>query len=135
MNIFRTAVRRPVATFMVFAAIMVFGIFSFTRLPIDLFPEIEPPVLSVMTTYQGAGALEVEQNITNELERALSTVPNLKEITSTSVDNMSTLVLEFNWGINLDEASNDVRDVIGRSRQILPDDADEPVIYKFSSSS
>ncbi len=135
MNIFRIAVRRPVATLMLFMAIMVFGIFSFTRLPVDLFPEIEPPVLSVMTTYQGAGALEVEQNVTEELERVLSTVPNLKEITSSSVDNMSTITLEFNWGINLDEAANDVRDVIGRTRQLMPDDSDEPIIWKFSSSS
>src|SRR5690606_25911136 len=101
----------------------------------DLFPEIEPPYITVITTYQGAGALEVEQNVTDHLEQALSTVPNLLEITSTSVDNLSTITLEFEYGISLDEAANDVRDVIGRVSSILPDDVDDPIIYKFSSSS
>ncbi len=135
MNLFRIAVSRPVATVMAFLAIMVFGIFSYIRLPIDLFPEIEPPYITVITTYQGAGALEVEQNVTDHLEQALSTVPNLLEITSTSVDNLSTITLEFEYGISLDEAANDVRDVIGRVSSILPDDVDDPIIYKFSSSS
>src|SRR5690606_10319358 len=114
MNLFRIAVSRPVATVMAFLAIMVFGIFSYIRLPIDLFPEIEPPYITVITTYQGAAALEVEQNVTDHLEQAHSTVPNLLEITSTSVDNLSTITLEFEYGISLDEAANDVRDVIGR---------------------
>lgn len=135
MNLFRIAVRRPIATIMVFMAVMVFGLFSYVRLPIDLFPEIEPPFMTVITTYQGAGALEVEQNVTDDLEQALSTVPNLLEITSSSVDNLSTITLEFDYGINLDEAANDVRDVLGRVSSFLPDDVDDPIIYKFSSAS
>ena len=119
---------------MVFLAVMVFGVFSFLRLPIDLFPEVENPVITVITTYPGSGALEIEKNITDHLESGLSTVPNLKEMTSNSVDNVSTVMLEFEFGINLDEAANDIRDVLGRTTRLLPDDADEPFLFKFSSS-
>ncbi|MEX2592898.1 MAG: efflux RND transporter permease subunit, partial [Anditalea sp.] len=82
MNLFKTAIFRPVATMMVFIALMVFGIYSTVNLPVDLFPEIDPPVITVITTYQGAGALEVEQNVTTELEDQFSTLNDLDEITS-----------------------------------------------------
>ena len=119
---------------MLFIAIIVFGVFSFLRLPVDLFPDVESPVLTVVTTYQGAGVLEVEQNVTDHLESLLSTVPDLEEMTSNSVDNTSMITMEFDWGTNMDEASNDVRDAIGRASQLLPDDADEPFIQKFDAS-
>ena len=134
MNLFRIAVARPIATSMVFIAIIVFGVFSYIRLPLDLFPEVENPVITVITTYQGSGALEIEKNVTDHLEASLSTVPNLKEMTSNSVDNVSTIMLEFEYGINLDEAANDIRDVLGRTTRLLPDDVDEPFLFKFSSS-
>lgn len=135
MNIFKTAIFRPVATTMVFMALMVFGIYSTLNLPVDLFPEIDPPVITVVATYQGAGALEVEQNVTTQLEDQLSTVNDLEEITSTSVDNMAIITLEFDWGSNLDESTNDIRDVLSRTQPLLPDDVEEPVIYRFNASS
>ncbi|RDV13591.1 AcrB/AcrD/AcrF family protein [Pontibacter diazotrophicus] len=135
MNIFKTAIFRPVATTMVFMALMVFGIYSTINLPVDLFPEIDPPVITVVATYQGAGALEVEQNVTTQLEDQLSTINDLDEITSTSVDNMAIITLEFDWGSNLDEATNDIRDVISRTQPLLPDDVEDPVIYRFNASS
>lgn len=135
MNIFKTAVFRPVMTMMIFVAILVFGIYSTLNLPIDLFPEIDPPVITVMTSYSGASALEVEQNVTRHLEDQFSTINDLEEISSTSVENFSIVTLEFDWGSNLDEASNNIRDALSRVRDILPDDVDEPMIYRFSSAS
>ena len=135
MNLFKTAIFRPVATMMVFIALMVFGIYSTLNLPVDLFPEIDPPVITVISTYQGAGALEVEQNVTRELEDQFSTLNDLDEITSTSVDNLSIITLEFDWGSNLDEASNNIRDALSQAQPLLPDDVEEPVIYRFNSSS
>src|SRR5690625_7924964 len=89
MNLPKFAVDRPVTTTMVFFAIVLLGIVSLTRLPIDLFPEIEPPIISVITSYPGAGAEDVERNVTEVLERTLGTVTDLKQITSTSQDNVS----------------------------------------------
>lgn len=135
MNIFRLAVSRPVATSMAFIAVIVFGLYAFTRLPVDLFPDIDVPTLSVITTYPGAGALEVEQNVTNHLEAVLGTVPNLVEMRSNSFDDLSVVTLEFNWETSMDEASNDVRDRLGRASQLLPEDVDEPFIQKFDAGS
>src|SRR5690625_4119713 len=107
MNLPKFAVDRPVTTTMVFFAIVLLGIVSLTRLPIDLFPEIEPPIISVITSYPGAGAEDVERNVTEVLERTLGTVTDLKQITSTSQDNVSLIMLEFDWGTNLDVRSEE----------------------------
>ncbi|HLU90022.1 MAG TPA: efflux RND transporter permease subunit, partial [Cyclobacteriaceae bacterium] len=135
MNLYKIAVFRPIATLMVFVAIMVFGIYSTLNLPIDLFPEINPPVITVVTGYQGASALEVEQNLTRHLENQFSTLNDLEEINSSSVENFAIITLEFEWGSNLDEASNNIRDALSRVRDLLPEVIDEPMIYRFNSSS
>jgi HAE1 family hydrophobic/amphiphilic exporter-1 len=134
MKIYETAVRKPISTILIFVGAVVLGLFSLNRLSIDLYPEMEIPMLSVITSYAGASAEDIEQNITRRLEDNLNTVQDLKTITSSSRENMSVVVLEFEWGINLDEASNDVRDAIARVETYLPDDADKPMIIKFSSS-
>ncbi|TXD37950.1 efflux RND transporter permease subunit [Lujinxingia vulgaris] len=134
MNIFRLAVSRPIATSMVFIAIMVFGIYSYIRLPVDLFPEVDSPIISVITSYEGAGALEVERNVTEHLESVLGTTPELLEITSTSMDNVSVVTLEFNGGANMDEATNNVRDRLGQAEFLLPDDVNDPILQKFDAS-
>jgi HAE1 family hydrophobic/amphiphilic exporter-1 len=113
---------------------MVFGLFSLNNLAIDMYPETDIPALSVITTYQGANASDIETNITKVLEDNLNTVNNLKKLTSKSSDNVSLITLELEWGSNIDEAANDVRDVIGRVTSLLPDNADSPIIMKFSSS-
>lgn len=135
MSLYKTAVSRPTATFMVFLGVLVLGIYSAIQLPVELFPEIDPPNISVITTYPGAGATEIEQNITEEIEDQLSTVSNLNEITSTSVDNLSIINMEFSWESDLDEITNEVRDVLGNVEPQLPDDAEEPVIFRFGASS
>src|SRR5690606_38209377 len=101
----------------------------------DLFPEINPPVITVVTGYQGASALEVEQNLTRHLENQFSTLNDLEEINSSSVENFAIITLEFEWGSNLDEASNNIRDALSRVRDLLPEVIDEPMIYRFNSSS
>ncbi len=133
MNIYKTAVKRPIATIVIFIGVFVIGIYSLQRLPIDLYPEIEPMMISVSTTYQGASAADIETNVTRPLEDNLTTLTNLKDITSESQDNVSSITLEFDWGTNLDEASNEIRDVIGRVGAFLPEDADDPMIFKFST--
>ena len=134
MSIYKSAVNKPITTFMVFTAIAVIGIFSLVQLPIDLYPEIEPPFLSVMTTYAGSNAADIETNITKRLEDSFNSVDDIKEVTSRSSDNISVVNLEFNWGVNLDEATNDVRDVIERIYDLLPDGADRPTIFKFNTN-
>lgn len=134
MSIYKSAVNKPITTMMVFTAVIVIGIFSLISLPIDLYPEIDPPFLSVMTTYTGSNAADIETNITKRLEDAFNSVDDIKEITSTSSDNISVVNLEFNWGVNLDEATNEVRDVIDRIFDFLPEGADRPSIFKFNTS-
>ena len=134
MKIYETAVRKPISTLLIFVGAIVLGLFSLNQLSIDLYPEMEIPMLSVITSYPGASASEIEQNITRRMENSLNTVSDLKKITSRSQDNMSVVILEFEWGTNLDEASNDVRDVLGRVETYMPDGADKPMIIKFSTS-
>ena len=134
MKIYETAVRKPISTILIFIGAIVLGGFSLSRLSIDLYPEVELPMLSVITSYAGASAADIEQNITRRLEDNLNTVSNLKKIISRSQDNISVVILQFEWGSNLDEASNDVRDALGRVETYLPDNADKPMIIKFSTS-
>lgn len=134
MSIYKSAVNNPVTTLMIFAAVIVIGVYSLIQLPIDFYPEIEPPFISVMTTYVGANATDIETNVTRNLEDAFNALDNLKEITSTSYDNLSVLFLEFEWGANLDEAMNDIRSAIDMWEDALPEDCDRPNIFKFNTA-
>lgn len=134
MKIYESAVRKPVTTALIFVAIVVLGLFSFSKLSVDLYPEIELNAVTVMTTYSGASATDIEQNVTKRLETALSTVSDLKKVTSTSKDNISLITVEFEYGTDMDEAVNDIRSVIDLQRNFLPDDVDSPVVLKFNSS-
>jgi len=134
MSIYKSAVNNPITTIMIFVAVIVMGIYSLVQIPVDLYPEITPPYISVMTTYAGANAADIETNITKPIEDALNSVDKLKEVTSVSNDNLSIVSLEFEWEANLDEAMNDIRDVIDRVFNYLPEDCDRPAIFKFSTS-
>lgn len=134
MKIYETSVKKPISTILIFIGVIVFGLFSLKGLSIDLYPEMDMPAITVMTTYSGANAADIETNISRILEDNLNTVDNLDKITSESSDNISLIQLEFEWGSDLDAAANDVRDVIGRVQSQLPDEADIPTIFKFSSS-
>lgn len=134
MRIYEVAVRKPVTILLLFVGLFVFSVYSLSRLPLDMFPEIEAPFISVVTYYSGADAEDVEENITRPLEDNLNAIPDLKQLTSTSRDNFSVVSLEFKWGSNLDEAMNNVRDVVGRVRRLLPDGVEQPTIFKFNTS-
>lgn len=134
MSIFSTAVEKPISTMMVFVAVIVIGVYSYITLPIDQYPKMDPPYITVMATYPGANATDIEQNVTKQLEDQLNSVDDLKEMTSTSYDNLSVVTLEFEWGINLDNASNDVRDAVDKAMNNLPDDIDRPTIMRISTS-
>lgn len=134
MSIYKSAINKPVTTLMVFAAIMVGGLYALSLLPIDQYPEMEPPYVTVMTTYAGANAAEIETNVTKTLEDAFNSVQGMKEIQSTSRDNMSMITMEFNWGTELDAAVNDVRDAIDMVYDYLPDGCTRPAIFKLSTS-
>lgn len=134
MSIYSNAVKRPITTIMIFIALVVMGGYSLVQLPIDLYPEMDAPFISVLTYYPGANASDVETNVTRPIEDGLNTVSNLKEISSTSLDNTSVLFLEFEWETDLDEAANDIRDAIGFVESYLPDDSEKPTILKFNTS-
>lgn len=134
MSIYNTAVNKPISTLMVFLAIMVLGIASYIQLPVDQYPKMDPPYITVMATYPGANAADIEENVTKILEDQLNSVDDLKEMTSTSYDNLSVISLEFEWEVNLDEASNDVRDAVDKAMSALPDDIDRPTIMRFNTS-
>ena len=134
MSIYKTAINKPITTILVFVGVIVLGLFSLQKLPIDQFPEMEPPYISVMTTYAGANASEIESNVTKMLENSLNSVDGLKEINSTSKENMSLVTLEFEWGYNLDEAVNDIRSSIDMFYDNLPDGVSRPLIFKFNTS-
>ena len=115
-------------------AVKVIGVFSYLQLPIDQFPEMDPPYVTVMTTYPGASASEVESNVTKVMENSLNSVDHLKEITSKSKDNISSVTLEFEWGTNLDEVLNDVRTYVDIVKDNLPDGCSNPIVMRLSTS-
>jgi HAE1 family hydrophobic/amphiphilic exporter-1 len=134
MRLPKIAVNRPVATMMAFLALLLFGLVSLYKLPLDIMPEMELPTLTVMTVYPGASAEEVEEQVTKPLEEILAGTEGLKDVTSKSKENVSFISLEFNWGADISEASNNARDLIELVKRELPDDAESPVIYKVNSS-
>ena len=133
MSLYESSVKKPVTTALIFLGIVIIGIYSWSRLTVDLYPKIELNTLTVITSYPGASASDIETNITRPLEDVLNTCENLKKITSQSKDNMSLVTLEFNYGSNLDLATNDVRDKIEMTKSSLPDGASNPIIFKFST--
>ena len=133
MSIYQKAVNNPVTTALVFIAFMIFGIFSLMRLSINQLPEFESNYIMVMSSYNGASAPDIETNLSKLLENTLNAVPNLKNITSTSKENVCVISLEFEYGTPIDEATNDVRDKLDLINSYLPDGASVPVIFKFSA--
>lgn len=133
MSLYEGAVKRPIMTFLCFIAIVIFGLFSLSRLPVDLYPDIETNTIMVMTAYPGASASDIENNVSRPLESVLNTIGNLKHITSRSSENMSLIQMQFEYGHDINELTNDVRDKLDLISARLPDNAETPVIFKFSS--
>ncbi|HPX78935.1 MAG TPA: efflux RND transporter permease subunit [Bacteroidales bacterium] len=133
MSIYQAAVRKPVTTALIYVALAVIGVFSMSRLSVDFLPSISDNNILVMTTYSGASAADIENNVTKILESSLSTVSDLKHITTYSRENASLVVMEFEYGIDITEATNDVRDKLSLIADYLPDDANTPVVFKFGT--
>lgn len=134
MKLPELSVRNPVMTVMVFLGVILLGAVSLTRLKVDLLPEIEPPQVSVITLWPGASAADVESNVTKYIEDQLTRVSNLERLSSRSLENLSVVNCRFEWGADLDVATNDIRDALELAKRDLPEDIEEPMIFKFSTA-
>ncbi|OQX62885.1 MAG: acriflavin resistance protein [Desulfococcus sp. 4484_241] len=128
------SVKQPVATLMLFFGFILLGTICIFMLNIDMLPSIEPPVVSILTTWPGASASDVETEVTKVIEDKVNAVNNLDKLTSKSLDNLSVISCKFNWGTNLDVATNDLRDKIELAKRDLPRDIESPMLFKFSSA-
>ena len=133
MSIYRKAVNNPVTTALVFIALAIFGVFSLINISLDRFPKFDANVIMVMSSYPGASAEDIETNLTKVLENSLNGVSDLKNISSNSKENISLITLEFVEGVDIDVATNDVRDKLDMVNSVLPDGASLPLIFKFSA--
>jgi len=135
MKLSHFSVHRPVFTIMVALMVVLLGAVSLLRLPIDLMPDISYPTISISCSYENAGPEEVEELITRPIEQAMSAVPGVEELTSTSVEGQGSVRVTFTWGTDLDTASNDIRDRLDRVAMRLPEEADRPTLRKFDLAS
>ena len=133
MSIYRKAVNNPVTTALIFIAMAIFGVFSLINISLDRFPKFDANVVMVMSSYPGASAEDIETNLTKVLENSLNGVSDLKNLSSTSKENISLITLEFVEGVDIDVATNDVRDKLDMVNSVLPDGASLPIIFKFSA--
>ena len=131
MKLAQIAVRRPVTILMVVAIVMVLGWVSLSRLPIDLFPNIEVPIIAIITSYPDAGPYEVETLVSRPMEEALGAVNNVKSVSSISGKGSSIVVAEFGWGIDMNFAALDVREKVDQAKYFIPDEAESPMVVKF----
>ena len=129
------AIRRPVFTTMMMALLIVLGIFGYQRLPIDEFPDVDIPVVTVQTIYAGASSETIEREVTRRMEEAFNPVEGVDRITSVSLEGVSQVIVEFDLGRNVDAASQDIRTKIEGIRRELPEDIDPPLVQKFDPAS
>ena len=131
MNLTALCIRRPVATYMAALIVMVLGVISFLKIPVDLMPEITFPTVTISTSYSNVGPLEMETLVTEPVEKAVSSVEGVEDITSVSVEGRSQVRVSFGWSKDLEVAVSDVRAKIDRIRDDLPAAAEAPVVSKY----
>ncbi|MTI68248.1 MAG: efflux RND transporter permease subunit [Firmicutes bacterium] len=131
MNLSKLAVKRPVTVLMVTFIVILLGVVSLTRLPIDLLPKIEVPVAIVSTDYSGVGPEEMEKLVTKPIEESIATVGNIKNIQSISSEGNSIVVAEFNFGTDMDFATLEMREKVDMVKGFLPDDSKDPMVLKI----
>lgn len=134
MKLPEIGVRRPVATAMLFIAIILLGLVAMKLLPLDVMPELEYPSITIITVYPGASANEVEEQVSKPLEAVLSGAEYLKEIKSISKENVSFIQLSYNWNTDVTAAANNARDLMELVKSRLPKAAESPIIFKINSS-
>ena len=133
MSLYSNSVHRPIMTGLIYIAVVIIGVFSMTKLPVDLFPHMDGNTIMVLTVYGGASAEDIEDNVSKPIENVLNTLSDLKHITSNSKENYSIVYLEFEYGVDIDQKTNDVRDKLDMVKSALPDGANTPYLFKFSA--
>ena len=128
------SVNRKITVLMLILIISLFGVLSFFRLGLDMMPDLEYPVVSVVTTYEGVSSEDIENLITEPVEEVVSAVKNVKKVTSISQEGISAVIVEFEWGTKLDFAAQDVREKLSWLTDYLPEDADSPLVVKFNTA-
>jgi HAE1 family hydrophobic/amphiphilic exporter-1 len=134
MKITDLSVKRPVTVVIICLALAVLGVFSLGRLAIDMIPDISFPVIVIYTSYPGVSPEEVEENLTKTIENAAASASRVEKISSTSSEGSSLVIVEYQWGTDLADASNDLRERLDLIRDYIPDEATQPVLFKFDPS-
>ncbi len=129
---YKFAINRPITTLMGVLSFIVFGLMSYTTMPVNLFPNVDFPVVTIQTNYNGADASTVETKVTDKLEEAISGIDGIDKLMSTSYEGFSSVVVQFELFKNIDEATNDVRDKIGSV--LLPNEVEKPIVKKLGAS-
>jgi len=132
MSIARLSVNRPVTVIMIFLGIILLGCISWMRLPQELFPSITYPQITVVTSYANAAPEEIESLVTKIIEEAIGTVNKVKRVSSISKEGLSLVMVEFNWGTNMDFAALNVREKIDLIKERLPRESQEPIVMKYN---
>src|SRR3990172_4403754 len=130
MSLSAVSIRRPVLATVFSLVILLFGLFGFFRLGVREYPNVDPAIINVNTGYAGANADVIETQITEPLEEAISSVPGIRTITSSSREGRSSITVEFDLEVDLETAANDIRDKVSGAVRNLPPDADPPVVAK-----
>lgn len=135
MNVSEVSVRRPITGIMIFLALTLLGVYAFTQLKLDMLPDIEFPMVAVITTYTGAGPEEVEQLVTRPIEEAMSSVESVEDVNSQSKDGVSLVLVKFAWGTDMDVAEQNVRKNLEvYADDALPEDVEKPLSFAFDPS-
>jgi len=127
------SVKKPIFTSMIYAAIVLLGVVTLASMKVDLLPKIDPPVITVLTTWPGASAIEIEQRVSKKLEDQLGMIEGVSDLYSKSVDNLSVVSAKFKWGTDLDVKVGDVRDAVNFAKRRMPSDIEEPILFRMSS--
>ena len=135
MSIYETSVKKPITTALIYVAIAILGLFALTRLAIELMPNTDTTTVMIITAYPGASAEDIESNVTKVLENSLNGIDKLKHISSKSQENSSIITMQFRAGTPIAEATNDIRDKLDATSELLPTGAKKPTIFKFDNAS
>jgi len=134
MKITTLSIKRGITFFMIYLLVIGFGLFSLLRLRIDLFPDLTFPIIAVLTQYTGVNPYDIETTVTRPLEETVSSVENIKKVNSITSQGLSLIILEFDWGTDMDQAEIDARRNIDMIRDYLPDDVMQPMVFAFDPS-
>jgi len=134
MNLPEFSVNRKVTVTMLTILVIILGIVAYRQLGLEMMPDLDYPIVTIVTVYPGASSEDIEETVTKPIESSIASVKHIKTIKSESKENFSIISVEFEWGTNLDFASQDLRDAIDLISDQLPDDAERPMVLKINLS-